>query len=163
MGSIGMKAGFIGTGSIGAPLATNILDQENSLAVFDINIDATKSLAEKQARVLSSPTEVADEAEVIFACMPSIESFRTIVSGPDGVLVGGAKSDAARGAAAQALLDRGYGMSVAVSMDIVDEGQAHLDALQELAERRQRINREKTPAEATKASPGWPLDGGPSA
>ena len=60
-----------------------------------------------------------------------------------------AKSDAARGAAAQALLDRGYGKSVAVSMDIVDEGQAHLDALQELAERRQRINREKTPAEAT--------------
>ena len=65
-----MKAGFIGTGSIGAPLATNILDQENSLAVFDINIDATKSLAEKQARVLSSPMEVADQAEVIFACMP---------------------------------------------------------------------------------------------
>jgi len=45
--------------------------------------------------------------------------------------------------------DSGYGKSVAVSMDIVDEGQAHLDALQELAERRQRINREKTPAEAT--------------
>ena len=60
-----------------------------------------------------------------------------------------AKSDAARGAAAQALLDRGYGKSVAVSMDIVDEGQAHLEALQELAERRQRINREETPAEAT--------------
>ena len=74
-----------------------------------------------------------------------------------------AKSDAARGAAAQALLDRGYGKSVAVSMDIVDEGQAHLEALQELADRRQRINREKTPAEATSAPPGWPLDGGPSA
>ena len=59
-----------------------------------------------------------------------------------------AKSDTARGAAAQALLDRGYGKSVAVSMDIVDEGQAHLEALQELAERRQRINREKDPAEA---------------
>ena len=46
-----------------------------------------------------------------------------------------AKSDAARGAAAQALLDRGYGKSVAVSMDVVDEGQAHLEALQELADR----------------------------
>ena len=85
-----MKAGFIGTGSIGEPLATNILDQENSLAVFDINIDATKSLAKKKARVLSSPREIADQVEVIFACMPSIESFRTIVSGPDGVLMGGA-------------------------------------------------------------------------
>jgi 3-hydroxyisobutyrate dehydrogenase-like beta-hydroxyacid dehydrogenase len=28
-----MKAGFIGTGSIGAPLASNILDQEKALAV----------------------------------------------------------------------------------------------------------------------------------
>ncbi len=50
-----------------------------------------------------------------------------------------AKSDAARGAAAQALLDRGYGKSVAVSMDVVDEGQAHLEVLQELIERRKRI------------------------
>jgi hypothetical protein len=33
----------------------------------------------------------------------------------------------------QALLDRGYGESVAVSMDVVAEGQADLEALQELA------------------------------
>ena len=72
------------------------------------------------------------------------EAIETLVD-----LMRHAKSDAARGAAAQALLDRGYGKSVAVSMDLVDEGQAHLEALQELADRRQRINREKTPAEAT--------------
>ena len=59
-----------------------------------------------------------------------------------------AKSDAARGAAAQALLDRGYGKSVAVSMDVVDEGQAHLDTLHEMIEQRERINREKALAEA---------------
>ncbi|NQV61305.1 MAG: NAD(P)-dependent oxidoreductase [Alphaproteobacteria bacterium] len=85
-----MKAGFIGTGSIGAPLASNILDQEKSLVVFDINPEATKTLAAKQARVAGSPREVADEAEVVFACMPSIDSFHAIVSGPDGVLQGGA-------------------------------------------------------------------------
>ena len=84
-----MKAGFIGTGSIGAPLATNILNQEKSLTVFDINPDATKPLAEKQARIVGSPTEVADEADVVFACMPSIDSFHAVVSGEDGVLDGG--------------------------------------------------------------------------
>lgn len=84
-----MKAGFIGTGSIGAPLATNILNQEKSLTVFDINPDATKPLAEKQARIVGSPTEVADEADVVFACMPSIASFHAVVSGEDGVLDGG--------------------------------------------------------------------------
>ncbi|MDP7549031.1 MAG: NAD(P)-dependent oxidoreductase [Alphaproteobacteria bacterium] len=85
-----MKAGFIGTGSIGAPLATNLLDQEKSLVVFDINPEATKTLAEKQARLVRSPREVADQAEVVFACMPSIGSFQDIVSGTDGVLQGGA-------------------------------------------------------------------------
>ena len=83
-----MKAGFIGTGSIGAPLATNILDQEKSLAVFDINPEATKSLAEKQARILPSPKAVADEAEVVFACMPTMESFHAVVTGTNGVLGG---------------------------------------------------------------------------
>ncbi|MDP6832390.1 MAG: NAD(P)-dependent oxidoreductase [Alphaproteobacteria bacterium] len=84
-----MKAGFIGTGSIGAPLASNVLDQEKSLVVFDIEPEATKALAEKQASIAGSPREVADNAEVVFACMPSIESFHAVVSGDDGVLAGG--------------------------------------------------------------------------
>ena len=37
---------------------------------------------------------------------------------------------------------------VAVSMDVVDEGQAHLDTLHEMIEQRERINREKALAEA---------------
>ena len=83
-----MTAGFIGTGSMGLPLAANILKQEQSLAAFDINPEATKSLADKQARILASPVEVANEAEIVFACMPSIESFRHIVSGKDGIIHG---------------------------------------------------------------------------
>ena len=63
------------------------------LAVFDINPEATKGLAEKQARVLGSPAEVAAEAEVVFACMPTIDSFHAIVSGPDGVLQGATQNN----------------------------------------------------------------------
>lgn len=114
-----MKAGFIGTGSIGAPLATNILNQEKSLAVFDINPDAMKSLAEKQARIVGSPAEVADQADVVFACMPSIGSFHTVVSGKDGVLAGstmktfvnlGTMGTEAVAAVEAALADKGIAM-----------------------------------------------------
>ena len=56
-----MKAGFIGTGSMGAPLAANLLDQEKSLVVYDINPEATIRLAEKQARIVNSPVAVADK------------------------------------------------------------------------------------------------------
>jgi len=83
-----MIAGFIGTGSMGLPLAAKILDQEQSLVAFDINPKATKSLADKQARIVDSPVAVANDAEIVFACMPSIESFRHIVSGKDGVIHG---------------------------------------------------------------------------
>ncbi len=83
-----MTAGFIGTGSMGLPLAANILDQEQSLVAFDINPEATHPLAEKQARIVDSPLEVANEAEVVFACMPSIDSFNAVVAGEDGIIHG---------------------------------------------------------------------------
>ena len=87
------------------------------------------------------PREVGHVREL--AREHSDEAIETLVD-----LMRHAKSDAARGAAAQALLDRGYGKSVAVSMDVVDEGQAHLDTLHEMIEQRERINREKALAEA---------------
>ena len=83
-----MKAGFIGTGAMGLPLAFNLLDRGKSLVAFDINPDATKPLADKQARIANSPREVADSADIVFACMPSIESFHAIVSGENGVVGG---------------------------------------------------------------------------
>lgn len=83
-----MQAGFIGTGSMGLPLAMGILNQERSLRVFDINPAATKPLADKDAQIVRSPLEVANGAECVFACMPSIASFDAIVSEPDGILNG---------------------------------------------------------------------------
>jgi hypothetical protein len=83
------------------------------------------------------PREVGHVREL--AREHSEEAIETLVD-----LMRHAKSDAARGAAAQALLDRGYGKSVAVSTETVDEGQAHLDALRELVDRRERIGKEKT-------------------
>ena len=83
-----MKAGFIGTGSMGLPLASSLLDQEKSLVAYDIDRDATKPLAEKQARIVNSPVEVADESDVVFACLPSIDSFHTVASGEDGAIHG---------------------------------------------------------------------------
>jgi 3-hydroxyisobutyrate dehydrogenase-like beta-hydroxyacid dehydrogenase len=83
-----MTAGFIGTGNMGLPLASLILDQEKNMSVFDINPEATKTLADKQARIAKSPMEVASQADVVFACMPSVASFEAVVEGADGVVHG---------------------------------------------------------------------------
>ncbi len=114
-----MKAGFIGTGSMGLPLAANLLDQEKSLVAFDIRAEATKPLAAKQARVAGSPAEVADEADVVFACMPSVASFHAVVSGADGIVHGkrmktfvnlGTMGTDAVTAVEKALAEKGVGM-----------------------------------------------------
>lgn len=84
-----MTAGFIGTGNMGLPLASHILDQEKALSVFDVRPEATAPLAERQARVAASPAEVASMAETVFACLPSVESFHAVVTGADGVIHGG--------------------------------------------------------------------------
>ena len=63
----------------------------------------------------SRPREVGHVHEL--ACDLADETIETLVD-----LMRHAKSYTARGAAAQTLLDRGYGKSVAVSMDVVDEG-----------------------------------------
>lgn len=83
-----MKAGFIGTGSIGLPLAMCILEQEESLLAFDINPAATQPLVDKQAQIARTPLDVANGADCVFACMPSIASFDAIVAGPDGIVNG---------------------------------------------------------------------------
>ena len=83
-----MTAGFIGTGNMGLPLASLILDQEKNMSVFDINPEATKTLADKQARIAKSPMEVASQADVVFACMPSVASFEAVAGGEDGVIHG---------------------------------------------------------------------------
>ena len=49
---------------------------------------------------------------------------------------------------------RGYGKSVVVSMDVVDEGQAHLDALHEMLDRWERIGKER-PARPLGAGASW--------
>ena len=73
-----MKAGFIGTGSMGCPLADNILRQEGSLAIYDIDPEAARRLTDKQARLMESPQAVAAESDVVFACLPSTDSFHAV-------------------------------------------------------------------------------------
>jgi len=62
------------------------------------------------------PPEVGDVR--VLAREYTEEAVATLVD-----LMRHARSDAARGAAVQALLDRGYGKSVAVTLDVVDDGQ----------------------------------------
>ncbi|MEM7254291.1 MAG: NAD(P)-dependent oxidoreductase [Pseudomonadota bacterium] len=83
-----MDVGFIGTGSIGLPLAANLLSQSGQLVAFDTRPEATTYLGDRQASIVGSPREVADQANVVFACLPSIAAFESVVIGDLGVCQG---------------------------------------------------------------------------
>jgi len=66
-----MNIGFIGTGSIGNPVAMNQLQAGHSLFIHDIQANAYQNLEDRGAVVCATPTLLASHAEMIFLSLPS--------------------------------------------------------------------------------------------
>jgi len=54
-----MKAGFIGLGMMGKPMAANLLNQGYSLSVWNRTPEKARDLVDQGARLVSSPAEAA--------------------------------------------------------------------------------------------------------
>lgn len=78
--------GVIGCGRMGQPIAAHLLDAGRDVVVLDPNPAATAPLVERGARVLTSPAEVAAEADVILVVVIDDEQTREVVRGADGLL-----------------------------------------------------------------------------
>lgn len=85
-----MKAGYLGVGNMGLPMAGKFLDGGHELMVFDIRADAMRPLLERQARRASSPKDLADQCETVFVSLPTLKALRDVVLAPGGVLEGSA-------------------------------------------------------------------------
>ena len=83
-----MRVGFIGTGSIGRPMASQVLAAGFSLVVHDIAQDAATPLLEAGAEWADSPKAVAELCEIVCTCLPGPPEFQQVVYGEDGVLEG---------------------------------------------------------------------------
>ena len=83
-----MRVGFIGTGSIGRPMASQVLAAGFSLVVHDIVQDAVTPLLEGGAEWADSPKAVAEQCEIVCTCLPGPREFQQVVYGPNGVLEG---------------------------------------------------------------------------
>src|SRR5689334_9305165 len=80
--------GFIGLGTMGAPMAKNILKGGHSLTVFDLNKAACDALAAAGAKVAASPKDVASASEVVITMVPDAPDVEKIALGPNGILEG---------------------------------------------------------------------------
>jgi 3-hydroxyisobutyrate dehydrogenase len=83
------RVGFIGLGTMGGPMVTNLAKASVPLVVYDINPAATAALATLRGVVVaSSSAEVAAQATVAFTCLPNDASVREVYLGADGLAAG---------------------------------------------------------------------------
>ncbi len=83
-----MKVGFIGVGSIGNPMAGQLLRAGHELLVHDIRREAAASLLARGAAWLDSPAAVAAASEIVATCLPGPKEMEQVVLGPKGILEG---------------------------------------------------------------------------
>jgi 3-hydroxyisobutyrate dehydrogenase-like beta-hydroxyacid dehydrogenase len=83
-----MIAGFIGLGTMGAPMARNILAKGHELVVFDVVPQSMSSVTVAGARAAASPRDVAQRADFIITMLPDSPDVERVAAGPDGILAG---------------------------------------------------------------------------
>src|SRR5215831_948084 len=82
-----MQLGFLGTGTMGAPMAGCLIDAGHRLTVYDIRPEATVALCERGARSAQNPADVARESEVAFTSLPGPQEVEAAVLDPStGIL-----------------------------------------------------------------------------
>ena len=80
--------GFIGLGTMGGPMARNVIKGGHSLTVFDLNPAAVAALVAAGATAAATPREAAAAAEVVLTSLPDAPDVEGAVTGPDGLLAG---------------------------------------------------------------------------
>src|SRR5499427_22242 len=85
---MGKKIGFIGLGTMGQPMASNLLDAGHALQVYDVDPSRMLPLEEKGADPASSARHAATGAEVVISMLPASRHVLDAMLGPDGVVEG---------------------------------------------------------------------------
>jgi 3-hydroxyisobutyrate dehydrogenase-like beta-hydroxyacid dehydrogenase len=90
----GLEAiGFIGTGTIGGPMARRLLETGFALVVHDLRAEALHPLVEAGARTAASPCEVAGRCRVVLTSLPGPAQVESVVCGEGGLLAGARRGD----------------------------------------------------------------------
>lgn len=81
-----IEIGFIGTGTIGGPIAARLIDRAHPLRVFDLNREATRPHEAKGARRAASLAEIAHTCTTVFLSLPGPPQIHDVVLGEGGLL-----------------------------------------------------------------------------
>jgi 3-hydroxyisobutyrate dehydrogenase len=81
-----LKAGWIGLGNMGNPMATNLLKAGFSVTVFNRTKIKETALIEAGATSAASPQELLETCDVVFTMLSNDAAVKEVFDGPSGLL-----------------------------------------------------------------------------
>ena len=88
-----MKVGYIGLGTMGGPMAFNLLKAKHELFVYDINKAAAEEHISRGAIWAESPADLARQCEVVFTSLPGPTEMELVALGKNGLIGGFSSGD----------------------------------------------------------------------
>src|SRR4051794_13383787 len=83
-----MNVGFIGLGTMGSPMAENVLKGGHRIIVADVQAAPVDKLVSLGARKGTTPREVAAASEIVITMLPDAPDVERVAFGADGVIAG---------------------------------------------------------------------------
>ncbi len=83
-----MIVGFIGLGTMGAPMARNILKKGHQLIVMDVQPAAVAALTALGATTAATPRDVAAGSDIVITMLPDAPDVERVALGPNGIVEG---------------------------------------------------------------------------
>lgn len=80
--------GWIGTGTMGAPMCGNLMEAGFSVTLYDVLKSNAEGLLQKGASWADSPKAVAEVSEVVLSIVGFPDDVRQVILGREGVLAG---------------------------------------------------------------------------
>ena len=85
------RIGFIGVGTMGLPMAANLVKKGFAVTAFDMNPAAVKAAAEVGAAAAASAAEAVAGADLVITMLPSSPHVESAFTGDGGVLMAARK------------------------------------------------------------------------
>jgi len=83
------KLGFLGLGTMGYPMARNLLRAGHEVALWSNTTEKARNLAaEEKGLFCDTPRQVAEHADCIFLCVGDTAMATEVILGPEGIIQG---------------------------------------------------------------------------
>jgi 3-hydroxyisobutyrate dehydrogenase-like beta-hydroxyacid dehydrogenase len=83
-----MRIGFLGLGTMGAPLANNLRRAGHVVTVWNRTPAKAEPLVKKGAKLAATPRACATGQDLVFTCVTDEKALEAVLAGPEGALAG---------------------------------------------------------------------------